>query len=168
MTSGTYTVEYTVADIKRVLGNFAADLAMMISSSAVAGWSRSEIDQTVADLVAFADNGYLSAIDVTLSNGYSEVRAARYTTSTAAQGWSSDRPGDSLWPKTPGGSLRLTAVMSSTWSREPDSQKAAFVSELNGSWPDSDRDLSHRYLVARSDRRYASNAFGIERQTYGS
>src|SRR5437870_4104442 len=101
MATNTYTSTYTVADIRRVLGSFAADLAMMVQSSGVTGaWTRSRLENLVADLVDFANAGYLAEVHVGLWNDGREIRAARYTPSTSAYGWINERPGGAIWPRT--------------------------------------------------------------------
>jgi hypothetical protein len=170
MTTGTYTYErtYTSVDIRRVLGSFAADFAMMVASSGVSGWPRDRIDTLVADLAAHANEKYLAEIDVTLHAGEREVRAARYKVSESAQGWTNDRPGNSLWPRTPGGEIVLTAVTTKSWQDLPPSGKEAFRRGLKLRWGDSDHDITHAALVPRQDRRFASNGFGLERELFGA
>ncbi len=170
MSTGTYTRDrtFSVADIKDVLGSFGADFGMVVSSSAVGGWPRSHIDVVLADLVMYAKASYLAAIDVTLlSSTGVEVKAARYNVSENAYGWSTDRPGNSLWPRNPAGRIRLTAIFASSWAGETASSRESFKRSLNLSWSDSDDDLSHADLTGRLDRRFASNGFGLEKLTYG-
>jgi hypothetical protein len=151
-----------------VLRSFAADLAMMVASSGVGGWSREQIDWLVADLVSYADGKYLSAIDVTLLYGSVEVRAARYAVSESAETWGGDRPGNSLWPRTPGGHIQISTLWTVRWLGLSSGDKATFRASLNFGWTDSELDLSHRGLVQRQDRRFASNGFGLEKATYGT
>lgn len=170
MATGTYTYErtYTSADVKRVLGSFAADFAMMVNSTGVSGWPRDRIENLVADLAAHANEKYLSAIDVTLHAGGYEVRAARYTVSESAQGWTNSRPGNSLWPRTPNGEIVLNAVMSKRWFEVSPSVREAFRRGLTLPWGDSRDDISHVGLLQRQDHRFASDGFGLERVLFGA
>lgn len=168
MATSTYSSTYTVADVRRVLGSFAADFAMMVATAGLsADWPRNLIDQMVADLVDFADHGYIAEVHVSLWSGGTELRAARYTPSTFASGWTNDRSGGCIWPRTPSGTITVIAVYSDEWTHASDSDKSAFKGRLQLTWAPSDVDVSHLGLAQSQDRRYASNGFGLVRLSFG-
>lgn len=167
MYTGTQTRTYTLVDIRRVLADFAADLAMIGQATGLR--SRQSVAETVGDLVEFAGAGYLLAIDVILTDATGrEVRAAKYTVSTNAAGWTSQRPGDNLWPRPPGGRLQVIATLSNDWWALDESGQAEMRKRLGiaGAWHRTTSDTSHRGMTVAVDRRYASNGFGIERAIY--
>jgi len=168
MATTAYTASYTIVDIRRVLGSFAADFGMMVQSAGLTvSWPRPRIENLVADLVLFAQKGYLSELHVALWNGQKEIRAARYTPSIAAYGWANQRPGGCIWPHTDGGTVHVVVVYSEKWIDEPDSAKAAFKSSLHLSWNSSSLDITHSGLVSQPGyRRYESNGYGLERMSY--
>ncbi len=165
--AATRTVTFTVADIKKVVNNFAADFSMMAQATGLR--SREMVAATVADLKTFAAQGYL--IDVTLilkDRGGKQIRAAVYKVSESAMGWVSDRPGNNLWPRTPDGALNVIANLSNDWWIKTDAQKSAFINQygLNGSWPVTDESLSFAGLTSSAGQRYASNGYAWERTNY--
>jgi hypothetical protein len=165
MSTGTYTK--TVADVRRVLNSFAADFSMKAQSTGL--WGRTDVEQTVEDLIAFADAGYLDSIALSLRDASGkEIRGGRYVVSNSAIGWTNDLPGDNLWPQTPGGTLALTAVMSEAWSKLSPQNQADVRQKIGikGQWPTRTADISFSGLSGTQDRQYASNGFGLKRWTY--
>jgi hypothetical protein len=97
------------------------------------------------------------------------VRANKYTVSTDASGWTSDRPGDNLWPRQIAGNLGVVVSYSSAWWALTDQQRQSFKeAECVLSWTPSDVDTSFPGLPSTVDRHYASNAYGMKRRSYGS
>lgn len=167
MSVGTQTRTYTLADIRRVLADFAADFAMIGQATGLR--SRESVAETVGDLVGFAGAGYLLAVDVILWDAAGrKVRAAKYTVSTSAIGWMTQRPGNNLWPRTPGGQLQVIATLSNDWWALGEAERAEVRARwgIAGAWPPTTTDTSHRGMTAAVDRRYASNGFGVEKTVY--
>lgn len=167
MSIGTQTRTYTLADIRRVLADFAADFAMIGQATGLR--SRQSVAATVGDLVGFAGAGYLLAVDVILWDASGrKLRAAKYTVSTSAVGWTSQRPGNNLWPRTTGGRLQVIATLSSDWWTLSEAAKAAVYKTwgIAGPWSRTTTDTSHYGMTAAVDRRYASNGFGVEKTVY--
>jgi hypothetical protein len=167
MTSGTQTQTYTLADIRRVLTDFAADFAMIAQATGLR--SRENVAQTVSDLIGFAGAGYLQVIDVVLWDGAGrKLRAVKYIVSTTAVGWTTQRPGNNLWPRTPGGVLQVVATLSSSWWSLSAAGQAAVCEtwDIAGAWNPTVTDTSHFGLTAVTDRRYASNGYGVEKIIY--
>jgi hypothetical protein len=163
----TGTVTTTRVDVRKVLNSFGADFSMKAQSTGLR--TRDDVEQTVADLIAYADAGYLDAIVLSLRDASGkEIRGNRYVVSNSANGWVNDLPGNNLWPKTPGGTLQLIAIMSDSWHRlnaqgqEDAKQKIG----IKGPWGPTNADTSFSGLRGTQDRQYASNGFGLKRWTY--
>ncbi|HZU12183.1 MAG TPA: hypothetical protein VFB58_05025 [Chloroflexota bacterium] len=164
MSTGTRTTTYTTADIRRVLDTFAADVLMAVQATGVSNWTRARIDDTVHDLKVMAENGCIDTIHVVLYNGMGKkIRAAKYTVSTSAHGWTTQRPGSNLWPNTPTGSLNIIVSTTDGW----ETTQASLGSQLKGSWTTTTEDTTHAALTLTGERRYASNGWGLERGVYG-
>lgn len=164
---GTQTTTYTVADIRKVVENFAADFSMM--SQATGLRSRESVAEIVSDLRVFAEYSYLAQVTLILKDEDGiKIRAALYTVSESASGWTCERPGNNLWPRTPDGSLYVLATMTDAWWSKTDAQKEAFIKNraLFGSWPVSSEDNSLGGLNSSSGQKYASRGYGWERTNY--
>jgi hypothetical protein len=168
MSTGTFTLSstYTVTDVAKVVDRFAADYHMIAQATGLA--SRQHVVNVVHDVKLMAQRGYLERVDLVLRNSAGEkIRAAKYTVSTDASGWTSDRPGNNLWPRLAGGDLRVVVSYSDTWWLLTEYQRGAFKqNECILSWSNSDIDTSYTGMIGRVDRRYSSNAYGMERTTY--
>lgn len=166
-TTGTQTSTYTVVDIRGVVANFAADFSMMAQSTGLR--SRDNVSNLVSDLKQFAEAAYLESVTVILKDQTgSKLRGAIYTVCHAANGWTCDRPGNSLWPSTPGGSLLVIAALTQDWWSKTDSQKKTFIESrgLHGSWDPSKEDTSLAGLTQTQGQRYASRGYGWDRANY--
>lgn len=165
MNTGTYTK--TVADVRRVLNSFGADFSMKAQSTGLR--TREDVEQTVADLIAYADAGYLDAIVLSLRDASGkEIRGSRYIVSNSAIGWTNDLPGNNLWPRTPGGRLQLIAEMSESWQRltTQGQEDAKEKIGIKAPWGATNADTSFSGLSGTQDRQYSSNGFGLKRWTY--
>jgi Bacterial HORMA domain family 1 len=166
--TSTQTTTYTVADIRKVVDNFAADFSMMAQATGLR--TRESVALTVSDLKVFAEYGYL--VEVTLflfDQAGNKIRAALYKVAQSAAGWVSDRPGNNLWPKTEGGSLWVLATLNEAWGNKSTAERQAFVRDrgLNYPWATTDRDTSLNGLATSAGQKYASNGYGWERTNYG-
>ena len=165
--SQTQTTTFTVADIRKVIDNFAADFSMMAQSTGLR--TRESVAQVVSDLKIFAEHGYLVRVRLCLEdkNG-TKLRAAEYKVSDSASGWNSERPGNNLWPRTVDGSLGVLATLSDAWWQKTDADQANFVRDqgLHNSWKKTDKDTSLLGLSSSAGQKYASNGYGWERTNY--
>lgn len=77
-------------------------------------------------------------------------------------------PGNNLWPRTPGGTLQLIAVMSEAWGKLSTQGQADAKQKIGikGPWPAATVDTSFSGLNGAQDRQYASNGFGLKRWSY--
>src|SRR5438552_15393892 len=95
--TGTHTTTYTVADIRKVVDNFAADFSMIGQATGL--YSRERVAWVVSDLKIFAEYRYLIDVNLILKDAAGrQVRAAVYRVFESAIGWTSERPGNNLWP----------------------------------------------------------------------
>lgn len=165
--TGTQTNTYTVADVRKVVDNFAADFSMMAQATGLR--SRESVAETVSDLKIFAEYGYLINVKLVLKDAAgTQIRGAAYTVSDAASGWTSERPGGNLWPRTPGGALKVVAALNDDWWAKTSDQKAAFIDRhsLNNPWEVTTEDTSFSGLSASAGQKYASNGYGWDRTNY--
>lgn len=166
-TSGTQTTTFSVVDVRKVVNCFAADFSMKAQATGLR--SRESVAATVSDLKVFAEHGYLIKVKLILKDATGKkIRGSVYTVSDNAVGWSSDRPGDNLWPRTPGGSLKVVATFSQSWWDMSDSSKDGFVERngLNSSWEITSEDTSLSHLSSSDGQRYSSNGYGWQRTNY--
>lgn len=167
MSTHSATWTYTTADVAKVVDRFAADLHMVSQATGLKSWS--EIERITEDVKLMAQKAYLDRVDIVLRAAAGEtIRAAEYRVSTDASGWSSDRPGNNLWPKTPSGDLSVVIFRTNTWWGLSEAQRQAFTrDQCNIYWSPSSIDTTYAGLIGRYDRRYASNAYGVQRTVYG-
>lgn len=167
MSTLSNTLTYTVVDIGKVVENFAADYHMKAQATGLC--SREIVNQNVYDIKVFAEYGYLSKVDLYLKNTYGNIlRATVYKVEKSVIGSSSDRPGNNLWPQTPGGSLNLRITLTEEWFNKSDNDVKIFAEKhrLYGEWPTATEKISLSHLVSNSGQRYISNGYGWERTNY--
>jgi hypothetical protein len=169
MSTGTVTVSstYSTVDVGKVVDQFTADFHMLGASTGLASEQRAR--DVGHDVKLMAKRGYIDRVDIVLLNvAGKEIRAAKYSVSTDAGLWTTDRPGNNLWPRQVGGSLRVVVSYTSEWQAlAVDARQRFHVDECELSWGPSSIDTTYPGLVGRFDRRYASNAYGMERTLYG-
>jgi hypothetical protein len=161
----TLTQTYTIADIGKVIDCFASDLDMTSQSTGLL--TRDRVKQYAADVKAKAQKGYLVEANIVLKDSAGNViRAAKYEVSTDAARLTASRPGNNLWPATPGGELSIVLRNSQKWHDLTDAQRVAFNETLNISWVSSSTDLSFPALTRSTDRNYVSNGWGLTKSVY--
>src|ERR1700686_1226408 len=112
--TATHTTTYTVADIRKVVDNFAADFSMIAQATGL--YSREGVARVVSDLKIFAEYYYLVDVNLILKDESGQhIRAAVYRVFESAIGWSSERPGNNIWPRMANGSLKVVATFTSSW-----------------------------------------------------
>jgi hypothetical protein len=165
--TGTQTISFTVADVRKVVDNFAADFSMMAQATGLR--TRESVAQTVADLKTLAEWRYLINVNLILKSASgAQLRAAVYKVSEAAGGWTSGRPGGNIWPRTPGGILKVIATLSPDWWGMTTERKTAFIKrhKLNSPWEITPEDTSFAMLTSSAGQQYASNGYGWDRTNY--
>lgn len=159
--SATSTSTYTVADVAKVVDRFAADLGMAGDSTGLL--TSSKVADYAADVKLLAQRAYIDRVDIVLEDAAGEpVRVAKYETSTDAGFWSVDRPGDMLWSKNQG-NLRVIVHYTDSWGDLNDQARQSVRNECRVDWSPSKVDTAYPGMIGRTGRRYASNAYGMER-----
>ena len=159
---------YTVADIRKVVDNFAADFSMM--SQATGLHTRESVASIVSDLKIFAEHSYLVEVTLILyDKAGNKIRAAVYKVAQAATGWVTDRPGNNLWPRTEGGILYVLGTLTNSWAAKTEAERLVFIRDrgLNHPWGATDKDTSLSALASSAGQKYASNGYGWQRTNYG-
>jgi hypothetical protein len=156
---------YTVADIAKVIDCVTADLDMNAQSTGLL--SRDLVKQYSADVKALAQQGYLLEANIVLRNAADQpIRAAKYEVATDGSTLTAHRPGNNLWPRTPGGALVVVVRYSQNWHNLSDAQRAAFKKTLSPDWSASTTDLSFPSLNRSADRNYVSNGWGVTKSVF--
>lgn len=161
----TITQTFTIADIGKVIDCLAADLDMNAQSTRLL--TREQVKAYAADVKAMAQKGYLLEANIVLHDSSGEpIRAAKYEVSTDGSLLKMQRPGNNLWPQTPGGELAVVVRYSQKWRDLTDAQRAAFKQTLSTGWSTSNTDLSFPKLNRSVDRTYVSNGWGMTKSIY--
>jgi hypothetical protein len=151
--------------MSRVFDNFAADFDMMAQSTGLR--SRENVKDTCEDIRAMAVRGYLQEVNVYLRDADGEIiRAAKYEISTNAGLWSSQRPGNGLWPRLPGGQLNVHVTYGPTWWELPEADRQVFRKTLRRNWGTANLDTSFPMLTRYADRDYVSNGYGLRKTIF--
>jgi hypothetical protein len=125
------------------------------------------VERRADDVLALAHAGYLTRVSVMLWDAAGQrVRAARFTVSEDAGSWTSDMPGDNIWPVTSGGSVSIVVHYSKSWVALSAARQAEFRQGLALPWAPTDQDTTFAEMEADGTRRYASNAYGLEQATF--
>jgi Bacterial HORMA domain family 1 len=161
----TVTESYTVADIGKVIDCIAADLDMNSQSTGLL--SRETVKSYAADVRLLAQRGYLREANIVLKNSAGVViKAAKYEVSTDASILKAQRPGNNLWPQTPGGELSIVVQYSPKFAALTAAQRQALAVELDTTWSTSTTDLSFPSLTRAADRTYASGGWGVTKSIF--
>lgn len=163
--AATQTQTYTIADIAKVVDCIAADLDMMGQSTALMTWETAR--RSAEDVKLLAQNGFLIEANIVLEDATgSVIRAAKYEVAADASTLTAQRPGNNLWPRTPGGQLYVVVRYSQKWRNLTDAQRAAFSTRLNITWSPSSADLSFLSLTRSFDRSYVSSGWGVTKTIF--
>jgi Bacterial HORMA domain family 1 len=161
--SATHT--FTASDVGKVLDCFAADFDGMGQSTGLR--TRDDTKAVAADVKLMAQSGYLAAVNIYLKNAAgSVIRAAKYQVNTNAGTLAASRPGNYLWPRTPGGQLCVHVTHTYAWWELSDLQRELFKSRLLRPWGTLNLDTSFPTLTRVFDRNYVSNGFGLQKTLF--
>jgi hypothetical protein len=165
MYTESVTQTFTIADIGKVIDCIAADLDMMAQATQLL--TREQVKTYAADVKAMAQSGYLLEANIVLYDASREpIRAAKYEVASDGSLLKAQRPGNNLWPRTPGGELGVVVRYSQKWLNLTDTQRAAFKKTLSPGWTTSNTDLSFPKLTRSVDRTYVSNGWGVTKIVY--
>ncbi len=163
--SESLTRTFTTADVGKVLDCFAADLDGMGQSTGLR--TRENTKAVAADVKLIAQGGYLAEVNLYLTDANGKtIRAAKYEVSTNGASLTASRPGNYLWPRTPGGQLSVHVTYSQAWWSLSATQKANFMQRLGLQWGTLNLDTSFPMLTRSSDRNYVSNGFGLQKSVF--
>jgi hypothetical protein len=161
----TISETYTVADIGKVIDCIAADLDMNSQSTGLL--SRETVKSYAADVRLLAQRGYLREANIVLKNSAGMIiKAAKYEVSTDASILKAQRPGNNLWPRTPGGELSIVVQYSPKFTALTAAQLQALAEDLGTTWSTSTTDLSFPSLTRTADRTYVSNGWGVTKSIF--
>lgn len=161
MSTGSTT--YTRSDVRYIFNQFAADFHMIAEATGL--WARGAVDLTVADIQAYAAEGYVTRITLEIKDASGTVVGVvpyDVRPNVVAEG---QRPGGNRWPYMPTGRLKVQIIMSDKWYGLTDAQRNAFEANLNGRWPVGPS-VSTSGLMLLEERTYAKNGFGLHKQTW--
>lgn len=159
------TQSFTTLDVGKVLDCFAADFDGMGQSTGLR--SHESTKQVAADVKLMAVYGYLAEVNLYLRDANDDIiRAAKYQVTTTAGALTASRPGNNLWPRTPGGRLCVHVTYTSAWWELTEAQRTAFKGRLARPWGTLDLDTSFPMLSAQHDRDYVSNGFGLQKTVF--
>jgi hypothetical protein len=165
MYTETRSQTFSIVDIGKVIDCVAADLDMNSQSTGLL--TRDLVKQYAADVKALAQQGYLLEANIVLQNAAGQpIRAAKYEVSTDGASLTAHRPGNNLWPRTPGGDLVVEVRYSQKWRDLTDAQRASFKKTLSPNWTTSSTDLSFPSLTRSADRSYVSNGWGVTKSVF--
>lgn len=162
--SYSYSDSYSVVDVRKVMDQVHADMRMIAQSTNL--WQQSEADKTMADIIRFAEEGYLDRIQIRLvGTDGKNVRVYDYNIHKNVSGWTGERAGGNLWSGF-ASRMAVTITFSSEWYSLSDAQKSAFKTGLNFAWGTTTDDLSVDHLSVSGQRTYASNGYGVKKAVY--
>lgn len=159
--SSTSTETYSVTDIQTVMRRVTTDIVMIASSTGAI--TEEKAREWSHDIEVLANNGYLSAVDLTLFSAGIEVKAVRYNVNTESGGLTTSRPGGVLWPRVNQPFLQIILMYTSEFDEQA---RSKIKGKLRVSWTPTNVDTSHSTLKSNSGRNYVSNAYGIQRKDF--
>ncbi|HYH52617.1 MAG TPA: hypothetical protein VD761_00655 [Solirubrobacterales bacterium] len=163
--SESYSESFSSADIVKVADRFGADLSMLAQASGA--MSGSTVERVIHDVKLHAKKQYIDRISVALLDSSGEViKARKYVVSTNASLWSTDRPGDNMWPRSPSGEISVVVHYTATWNALGAVAEANFRETLKENWGPSELDTNFPGMTGTVARRYASKAYGMERTDF--
>ena len=160
MNTRTATSTYTLTDIRNVWECFSADLRMLARRTQAMEIKRaSDVSE---DILLMVSNNVLEKVHIQLFDRFGRrVRAHEYSVHDNIN-WVSQRPSQNKWPCLPDGKLRVIVIYTSAEERKHFRSSA----NLKLNWTKSRLDTQYADMSKVGDRRYASNGYGWQRNTY--
>ena len=160
----TFVETYSTVDVENVMRNLKTDLLMIAESTRAISFT--DACEYAADFELLAKGAYLAYVDVTLFDGFCEVRAVRYTVTTKAGDLTASRPGGVLWPRVSAPYLRIVIGQSNKWAHLSQEADTALRKRLKKFWGPTNADISHALLHSLVGRNFVSNAYGLSRKDF--
>ena len=163
----TITTTYTVVDIRRTFEGFNADLRMIANRTGK--MSITDVDNLINDIMAWAENKYLTYVDITLLDANKNpLKAARYTVDEKGNAIQSDRAGNNDWQNIPNTELTIIIKNKETWDKMISEEQEKFKKENNFKiiWGPSTIDNSYKHLSKENGQLYASKGYELKKEIY--
>lgn len=165
--TSTITSTYTVVDIRKTFEGCEADIRMIARRTGK--WSMTYVDQVFHDILKFAEEEYLSAVDIVLLDAADKpIMATKFTVNANGTATVSDRAGANDWTDIQ--NTRLTVILSHTakWHGLTPEQQAKFQSDNSFAinWVASAIDNTFPHLNKAQGQLYASKGFELQKQNF--
>jgi len=148
----------TRIDIRRVFENFQADLRMLAVRTQAMELDHAE--KCGDDVCLMAQAGCLDHVHIQLYDSYGNLVRVHHYSVEEVMSSSSSRPGENRWPRLPNGRLRVVVTPF-------DSRRLEGLKErLKLSWSDSHLSTDYSDMRRSGAKLYASNGYGLRRDTF--
>jgi hypothetical protein len=129
--------------------------------------TRQDVRDVSDDVKTMAKYGHLKEVSIYLEDASGTIlRASKYEVSTDAALWTSQRPGNNLWPRLPEGRLNVHVTYSRAWWQLTEQQRQWFIAQRRCTWGTINLDTSFPTLSPRYDRSFVSNSYGLRKTAF--
>lgn len=166
-TTNTNTSTYTIVDIRKSFEGFNADLRIIARKTGK--WSMPYVDKIFHDIIALAEEEYLTSVDIVLlDQNENPVKATKYTINSKGTATNSDRAGRNDWSDLPNTRLSVLLSYANEWERLTDEQKANFQKEndFQIGWTTSKIDNKFPHLTKARAQLYANNGYEVQKENF--
>jgi hypothetical protein len=165
----TNTSTYTVTDIRRTFEGFGADLRMIAGRTEK--WTDEYVKKVFHDILQWAENGYLSSVDIVLLNSHSGevVKATKFKVNPDGTARSSQRAGkNNDWPNSPNTKLSVIVNYTPAWQDISDVEQSKFQTDrsFQADWSSTSIDNSFPHLRRTKKQLYASKGYELQKSDY--
>lgn len=164
----TTTKTYTVLDIRKTFESLEADIRTIVRRTNA--WDIAYVDDVLHDILALAENEYLSTVDVTqLDVNGKPLHAVRYTINSNGTVSSGDRAGQNNdWMEVANSKLVVILSYTPKWKVMTEVQHQNFMN-ANGfkiTWVRSSIDTRYPGLTSSQAQTYASNGYELSKRNF--
>lgn len=163
----TNTTTYTVIDIRKTFEGFSADFRMIARRTEKK--SVEEVENYIHDILAWAENKYLSYVDITLVDSNNKpLKASRYEVDENGKATQGERAGNNDWQNIPNSKLMIIVMNKDSWNKMPFEEQEKFkqTNSFKVSWGPSQIDNSYNHLSKDSAQLYASKGYEIQKTNF--
>jgi hypothetical protein len=163
----TNTSTYTVVDIRKTFEGFSADFRMIAARTQK--MPMLEVEETLHDIMAWAENKYLDYVDITLLDSNDKpLKATRYRVDENGKAIQSERAGNNDWQNIVNTKVTVIVSNSSSWNRLSVETQENFMKNNNfkKSWTNSRIDNSYGHLSKEGAQLYASKGYELQKENY--
>lgn len=165
--TSTNTSTFTVADIKKAFEGFEAEIRMIARETGK--WSMTHVDNLFHDVRKWAEEEYISVVDVALMKDKDTVvKARKYTINSNGTATSSARAGESNWPDTADTYLKTIINFKQNWLDLTEEQREKFKTENNFKlkWGPCSIDNSFPHLTKSKGQLFASKGYELQQESF--